>query len=221
MKKVNNVFKSDELFPLYARFGIGGDCQAAYIELHIGNGTLTAEYNSDVNNALPVDVWNGVCVRWPISSMFTNEELTDILNENISYFQSVLDRASVDYIDGDWMGVIDNFDPMERQRFADLAPRGGIIGGLKDWLNGEIFPGEGQSPRDFIDAIYDLDGQDGLYLQARKSTMMEVYKLVMDLWANELYIGSKLPRAVATCLLIDGRCNDSQWTAELAQYASQ
>jgi len=54
---------------LYCRYQGQTAPQPCYVELDCESGTLTAAYNGEIGNAVPMPVWHNRCLRWPIPAL--------------------------------------------------------------------------------------------------------------------------------------------------------
>jgi len=67
---------------LYCRYQGQTAPQPCYVELDCESGTLTAAYNGEIGNAVPITVWHNRCLRWPIPALREGaalELLTELL----------------------------------------------------------------------------------------------------------------------------------------------
>jgi len=62
--------------------------QGAYIELDTGTGEISAEYNPEIGNAVPMRVWNGITIRYGIP-LLTDEAANSLMEE----LQPLLERV--------------------------------------------------------------------------------------------------------------------------------
>lgn len=72
--------KNDEM-PLYQRFEGQYHPQDAYLEVDPEAGTLLADYNSDIGNAVPCDVWENRVYRFPLHPEMTRGEVVELLDK--------------------------------------------------------------------------------------------------------------------------------------------
>jgi len=70
-----------KLHPLYAHYDGQIQPQPAYAEFDKRTGSLTAGWDGEIGNAVPMDVWEGKRMRWPISYDLTETEVNNLLDE--------------------------------------------------------------------------------------------------------------------------------------------
>ena len=68
--------------------------QRAYIALDLRDGTMTAGYNPEIGNAIPMDVWQGLIRRWYMPP-FAAETANRIMQDMAELAQRVLDGAEI------------------------------------------------------------------------------------------------------------------------------
>lgn len=70
-----------KLHPLYAHYDGQYEPQPAYAEFDTRTGSLTAGWDGEIGNGVPMDVWDGKRLRWPISYELTEAEVNNLLDE--------------------------------------------------------------------------------------------------------------------------------------------
>ena len=70
-----------KLHPLHAHYRGQYEPQPAYAEFNTRTGSLTAGWDGEIGNAVPMDVWEGELLRWPISYELTEAEVNSLLDE--------------------------------------------------------------------------------------------------------------------------------------------
>ena len=72
---------TSKLHPLYVHYDGQIQPQPAYVEFDTRTGDLTAGWDGEIGNGVPVDVWEGKRLRWPISYELTETEVNSLLDE--------------------------------------------------------------------------------------------------------------------------------------------
>lgn len=83
------------LHPLFHKYEQELQEQPAYIELDIRNGSLIADWNPEVGNGAPVDVWYGLRRQYRISSDLTTDEINSLLTELAPIAQRLVDEIEI------------------------------------------------------------------------------------------------------------------------------
>lgn len=221
MTTATNAFSSDLLFPVYFKYQSQSESQPAYITLDLESGVIDADYNGAVGNAVNSRVWHGIVLRWTINPKTSSSTLSAMINENLAFFQSILDAAEVVWDGNNHVGRVSLDIESDWEKFLDGDLDGGVVDSFEDWIYDHRFPSEGQALDDYIKEIHSFDGADGWYFSTEKSSIEEVRNMIFDFWAEYLYCDNDLPKEVAAALLADGRCAGSQWIEELTAFANQ
>lgn len=209
--KAHSVFSSDKLFPVYAQYPQQFNPQPAFISLDTRDGEIDADYSGEIGNAVPVNVWDGTVLRFPIPAMTTTSEIEEAITEHLADFQAILD--------------CEDSEKAQSLKY-DLEHKLEVIGGeasvctLAEFLQDGLFPAPEQTVADFVTELAGLNGENGYYFSTSvEPDTDDVQNELMKLWADHLYAGEHLPRAAALALLADGRCDDSAWMDELREFA--
>jgi hypothetical protein len=86
----------DNLAPLFHRYPRQTTPQGAFVELDEG-GTVSASWNGEVGNGVPVSVWHGRTLRWSVPSAVSGQALAGYLEgEGLALLERVhLGHASM------------------------------------------------------------------------------------------------------------------------------
>lgn len=216
MITAKSIFKSDRRFPVYCKYAQQFYAQPAFITLNIENGEIDADYSS-LTGGVPFDVFHGLVIRFPINPESTADQIGAIIEDNAALFQSILDKSSVEWKNGNKVGIVD-YDLSELTDIGfQTYQEGGIID-MAQWIENDPFPAEGQSVTEFAQGILETDGQDGYFFQ-ENMTADDILCELRTIWANHLYSGEELPKSVAQYLLDTGECDDSAWLDELRDFS--
>jgi hypothetical protein len=85
---------------LYCRYQGQTSPQPCYVELDCEDDTLTAAYNGEIGNAVPITVWHNRCLRWPIPALREGAalelltELLPICERIVAGYESVWDGSN-------------------------------------------------------------------------------------------------------------------------------
>ena len=90
LKDLNGI-----LHPLYHKYEQELEAQGAYIELDLRDGELRADWDAEVGNGAPSDVWNGLRRRYGIINILTTEEINLLLTRLAPIAQRILDGADL------------------------------------------------------------------------------------------------------------------------------
>ena len=137
------------LHPIYHRYPRQTEPQGAYIELRCSDGCLRADWNGEIGNAVPMDVYRGHTLRWGIHP----EMPAQMINELLRDLAPLAERVIAGYSPNEWDGH--NFvaaysedaqdateeieiicDDYSSRRLADLADGG--VWSAGDWLDGGV-----------------------------------------------------------------------------------
>lgn len=93
------VNKLDESEPhqLYHRYPGQTNPQGCYIELDTRTGEWTADYNAEIGNAVPMDVWHSRTLRFRLGAVPNAAHANRLLEELAPLAQRILDGASVEW----------------------------------------------------------------------------------------------------------------------------
>ena len=81
MTITTNAAEMQGLAPLYKRFPGQIDPQPVHIEINPAERTMTAAYNPEIGDTVPVDVWHGVRLRIAGSRYMTGADWVALLND--------------------------------------------------------------------------------------------------------------------------------------------
>ena len=70
-----------KLHPLYVHYDGQIQPQPAYVEFDTRTGDLSADWNGEIGNAVPMDVWKDIRLRWSIAYEHTEAEINALLDE--------------------------------------------------------------------------------------------------------------------------------------------
>ncbi|WP_276681533.1 hypothetical protein [Thalassolituus oleivorans] len=210
-------------FPVYAKYEGQHQPQPAFLELDIRDGSLTADYSGEIGNAVPVDVWNNLILRFTLQPETTAEEIERIIEENKETFQGILNGAESEWNNSNWVGKFTDETQEIINELSQLEPfacetQGGLVE-LAEWIADKKFPSAGQSVEDFAEDVISSDGNDGFYFE-NPYNLESMLSDLRDVWADALYSGDEIPAQVAKHLIEHGTCNDSQWMEELKEFAN-
>ena len=87
--------EDDILHPLYHHYDGQFEAQTAYVELDLRDGELRADWDAEVGNGVPADVWHGLRRRYGIINILTTEEINTLLTELAPIAQRIVDGTCV------------------------------------------------------------------------------------------------------------------------------
>jgi len=85
--------------PLYCWYEGQTQPQDAYIEIDLDEETVRADWDAEIGNAVPANVWHGRARRFNVSNQLTQEEV-DALIEKIKPYAKVLYANYIRHWDG-------------------------------------------------------------------------------------------------------------------------
>lgn len=221
MKTATIVFDRTQTAPLYCYYRGQMQAQPAYATLNLKTGAVSADYSGDVGNGMPAEVWHGRVRRYPINNHLTGAQTGELLDSLLPVFQRILSGSEIVWDGNNNVGVL-NEDAAAAE--AELIERGelgadyeaALITDLREWLSAgnksDWMPETGDAA-EFLDQLE-------AHIKREFTVIQNIQDVVADMWADELYDGNDLPQCVAEYLIADGRCEDSQWTEELAAYSA-
>lgn len=223
--KAKSVFSAPaRTAPLFCQYD--GQCQPqrAFIELDLSTGYVDADYSSQIGSGVPVAVWRGVVLRWPIRRDLSTEQITKVIDGALPLLQQVLDGAEIEADEGSWLGSLDESASVAshvlEEYFSLIDYESEVITDLAGWLTGDDIslwlPKEDDDIVGFIVDTAESIESDGWIIAEESGTVEEI---LLDLWAEHLYAGYPLPSNVAQFLINTSFCADSQWMHELECYA--
>lgn len=224
--QVRSIFNSTDKFPVYSHYAGQILPQPAFISLDCRTGEVSADYSGEIGNAVPSTVWHGLELRFTINSMATADDITTMIEDNMSRFQAIVDGFEDVWNGNNWVGRFTD----EAQRHIDELQEPGhfasdepaCIQTLAEFIEyGQKFPEPDQTVDAFAQDILDCNGENNYWLPLDMHDLNGLKEGLLDLWAEELYIGRDIPRHVALILLADGRCEDSACMDELREFAGQ
>ena len=81
-----------ELFEIYPNHSEPRDC---FIQLNLSSGRMSARYNPEIGNAVPMDVWHGLERSYSLPGPILADVANTLMANIASHAQSVLDHAEV------------------------------------------------------------------------------------------------------------------------------
>jgi hypothetical protein len=144
--KVNIDFsESDsEKFPVYCQYPGQYQPQPAYIKVDIRSGRVWPDYNGNIGGGRSSDEHHGLIQRFSIPAQLHRSEIAELLEDNLSFFQKVLDSYCEEWNGSNYVahrrtGVVDDIDQYldcewETQILRDIIPSGiiDVMADLKD-----------------------------------------------------------------------------------------
>ena len=225
-KTINIVFDpTKSVAPLYAKYQNEILPQPAFVTLNVETGEVDADYNGEIGNAVPMNVWHGVVRRYNISNTLSSDQVANVLEEIKPLLERVLDGGSVEWDGSNWVGELTEDAEQAEQEIEGESQgqglgydiEGHVIDDLESWLSEAgtdgWMPDESQDVNEFIKIIKKQIEAEGWV------TASDIGDVLTDMWAEHLYSGEFVQSNVAQYLQTDGRCSDSAWVDELADYA--
>ena len=83
------------LHPLYHKYQQEIEGQPAYVELDVRTGSLYADWDAEVGNGVPADVWHGLRRRYGIINILTTDEINTLLTELAPIAQRIVDGTDI------------------------------------------------------------------------------------------------------------------------------
>jgi hypothetical protein len=83
-----------------------GQCQAqpAFVEFNCQTGELSSDWDGEIGNGVPVDVWNKLRLRWSIPSALDVYSINDLMETIEGYCQDVSDGFENVWDGSNWVG---------------------------------------------------------------------------------------------------------------------
>lgn len=226
MTNLNVTFKADEQterFPIYCKYPDQFNPQRAYISLDLESGECTADYSREIGNSIRADVWHERRLWLSVSPQLTADDIENLINEHAEKFQWILDSCRVVWDGSNHRGVI----PEEVRDFLNGWDydcighdiEGGIVDDLVAYCDGVPVMQKGQTLNDMAEHIYDSNGENNFWFCSDLDGVEKIKSAILDIWADQLYAGNDLTKQQALELIADGRCDDSEWTEELKEFA--
>ncbi len=227
------ILADDSLFPLYCKYPDQFQPQPAYIELNLQDSTVYATYLSKMNCGVSSDVYDNITLRFNISCYLSNKQISDLINDNMYIFQFLMATHTVDYDNCNLKGFVnseldsdainDLYNYWNASHFlnseGDVSPY--INESLKEWLGDyhDYYSLKQGTFDDFCYALFSLNGEVQQYLPLDITDVESLQNAYLDVLAEKLYDGDDLLKEQAQLLIEDGRCDNSQWTEELEEFA--
>lgn len=211
MPILNVKFKNEgKRFPVYTHYQGQYFPQPAFLSLDIRDGALEADYSGEFGNAVPLNVWHDLVLRFKINPASTAEQIEEIINNNKQAFQAILDGSEEVWDDNNWVGKFSDEATaiMNSIMYGDaLYSEGGGMMSLDTCLESNPFPSEDQTIEEFAQEIIDSDGVEGFYFE-KEYHLDSMLSDLRDEWAEMVYRGVELPSRIAQYLIDHNACND-------------
>ena len=136
-----------EFAPLYSRYSGQVNPQPAHIEINPEQQGMVAEFNPEIGNAVPMNVWHGRAYRVSISPYYTGKQVAEIL-ENVDFqnmAQRVFDGYSCAYDGSNHNGRLTDdakaaLEEMERflqemDQYLNVSDSGVSVYAPEDWFS--------------------------------------------------------------------------------------
>ncbi len=226
MQKLNITFKNDEntpRFPIHCQYGGQYSPQPAYIFLDLRNGECGADYNGEIGST-PVLQWHGIILTFEINAGLTADTIEQLIEDSKADFQAILDGSSVDWDGNNNVGVLNEsarsiYNQInESEIFNNFQSE--IISDLVEYLQDEVFPSAGQSIEDFVEEVYERNGDNGYFFADSLDSEDEILASLRFIWADDLYSGNDISSDIARHLIKHGTCDESAWLEELNEFAN-
>lgn len=222
-------------FPVYCKYPGQYEPQSAYIELNLENSTVYATYSSEIGCGVSSDVFNNITLRFSISCYLSNEQISDLINDNMYIFQFLMATHNVDYDNCNLKGFVN--DELDSEAINDLynywheihflnsedGVNPYIHESLEEWLGDfhDYYSLNQGTFDDFCNELFNSNGEDHQYFPLEITDVELLQNAYLDVLAEKLYNGNDLLKEQAQLLIDDGRCADSQWTEELEEFAGK
>lgn len=157
-----NLMKSKA--PLYHRYPGQTSEQGAYIEIRCASGTILADWNGEIGNAVPFSVWHGHDRRYDIPATTSQETILGIFSD--PEFQALCERIVGGY-SSEWDGnnhvarLTENAEDAEHELESYLAANESAIEvwDVNDWLFSGCSLREYWSDQPIADAVAALENE--------------------------------------------------------------
>ena len=127
--KLRNLDESDA--PLYKRYPRQNKPQPAYVSLE-ADGTVRADYNGEIGNAVPMDVWHNRTIRTPVPCEVRADALKAyLLGEGRAHLATMYAGHTVRWDGNNRVGELDE---------AAMNARAALEAGLKDLDTWTVWP---------------------------------------------------------------------------------
>jgi hypothetical protein len=94
--------------PLFHRYPGQYQPQAAFIELDLESGDLSAQWNAEIGNPIPPRVRHRCALRWSVPIYLSGDEVNALLEEIAPVARRLLDGARVVWDGADYKGRLDD-----------------------------------------------------------------------------------------------------------------
>ena len=185
--------KADK-FPAYCHYAGQYQPQPAYIAVDIRRGKVYPDYNGNIGGGCSPDEWYGLIQKFPIPAAMHRSELIELMNDNVEFFQKVIDAYEEEWNGSNYVAKIksgvseeigrDLEHEWESKMIADVEIFG-IIDVMPAFLEDE--------PSGDIDALIDAwfrnDGECGWFEQESAEDLKEYILSCIDDYYD--YLGGR------------------------------
>lgn len=154
--------------------------QDVYIELDMETGEVSADYNGEIGNSVPMRVWNGDVKRFPLNFVPTDEGANNLMAEITDMLQAILDAEDGDAereADDNLQNYLENYEFSEQDAIS--------FWDATDWLYASKSDAEGKTDAELkaLATGYENDAYDqNIYLAG---DVLEILTQWRDEYAEE------------------------------------
>lgn len=128
--KINHVA---ETAALYRRYPRQEKPQPCFVELRCDTGRLLADYNPEIGNALPTEVWHSRTLRWTIPCL-SAEKANALLDSIRMDAQAILDGYTVEWDGSNNVGKFTADAEAAQERIQDRCDKLDDSDALRSWM---------------------------------------------------------------------------------------
>lgn len=153
--------------------------QPCHIELDLRDGELSADYDAEIGNAVPMSVWHGIVRRWGIPCV-TAESANQLMRDIAPLAQRVLDGATIEWDGNNNVGVLTVDAQAAEEELSSLLDHDDLthIAEMEasEWWSEGSLPEDltADTTDDELAEIVDREEQDATTMQS------EVYTVLLD-----------------------------------------
>lgn len=106
---MKNIFDFDNAneTPLYRRYVGQVNPQSAFIEIDLEKETIDADWNGEIGNAIPLDVYNDIILRFSVSPYLSLEDLKKLFDEIKDLAEKLISTSEIVWDGNNCVGKYD------------------------------------------------------------------------------------------------------------------
>ena len=169
---INLNLKPTDRLPLHAHYDGQHYPQQSGLELDTRTGELSTFINGEVGNAVPVDVWDNIVLRFAVSPYASPTAISDLADDHSDFFQAILD---------DQITAQDALNHWHQASLGEVGDTHVIT--VTDQMQYEKIPTTEAELSELVDILIGYDGEDNMLYETAptpEAIRSEVLEYLVD-----------------------------------------